>query len=75
MKCFDEKLKNINLKEYKSGTDETRTAVRKAGVGDDLPYIYMLLLAPEFRRFGNEKRLNFQYTTKLSGPRPTGNEI
>lgn len=74
MKCFDEKFKNINLKEYKSGADETRTAVRKAGVGDDLPYIYMLL-APEFRRFGNEKRSNFRYTTKLSGPRPTGNEI
>lgn len=54
--------------------DETRTAVRKAGVGDDLPYIYMLL-APEFRRFDNEKRSNFRYTTKLSGPRPTGNEI
>lgn len=65
MKCFDEKLKYINLKEYKSGADETRTAVRKAGVGDDLPYIYMLL-APEFRRFGNEKRSNFRY--KVVGP-------
>lgn len=33
------------------------------------------LLAPGFRRFGNEKRWNFRYTTKLAGRRPTGNEI